>query len=57
MKRIRTLAVRLVCEEDGTEALEWGLVAALIVIGSIVAMKAIGPKVKIMWNNVNASIK
>lgn len=47
---------RLVREEQGTETLEWGLVCGLIVIGAIVAITAIGPKVTTMWNNLNAGI-
>jgi len=48
---------RLLSEEQGTETLEWGLVCGLIVIGSIVAITAVGPKVKTLWDNINASLK
>jgi len=48
---------RLVRDECGTETLEWGLVCGLIVIGSIVAITAVGPKVKTLWDNINASLK
>src|SRR4051794_24220764 len=41
---------RLVREEQGTESLEWGLICGLIVVGGIVAITAIGPKVKTMWD-------
>jgi len=44
-------------DERGTETLEWGLVCGLIVIGAIVAIASIGPKVTAMWNNVDAAIK
>jgi Flp pilus assembly pilin Flp len=47
---------RLVREEQGTETLEWGLVCGLIVIGAIVAITAIGPKVTKMWNDLNTGI-
>jgi Flp pilus assembly pilin Flp len=47
---------RLLQDESGTEVLEWGLVCGLIVIGSIVAITAIAPKVKTMWGNINASL-
>lgn len=56
MKRFGKLVARLVCEEQGTETLEWGLVAGLIVVGAIVAIAAIGPKVKTMWDNTNTAI-
>jgi Flp pilus assembly pilin Flp len=36
--------------------LEWGLVAGLIVVGAIVAITAIGPKVTKMWTDTNAAI-
>ena len=49
--------VRLFKEEQGTETLEWGLVCGLIVIGAIVAITSIGPKVTAMWNNVDSAIK
>jgi len=43
-------------DENGTETLEWGLVCGLIVVGAIVAIGLIGPKVTAMWNNVNNKI-
>ena len=48
---------RFITEEQGTEALEWGLVCGLIVIGSIVAILSIKPKIVTMWGNINASLK
>ena len=47
----------LVRDESGTEVLEWGLVCGLIVIGSIAVITAVGPKVKTLWDNINASLK
>ena len=43
-------------DESGTETLEWGLVCGLLVIGAIVAIGLIGPKVTAMWNDVNNKI-
>jgi Flp pilus assembly pilin Flp len=43
-------------DDRGTETLEWGLVCGLLVIGAIVAIGFIGPKVTTMWNNVNNKI-
>ena len=43
-------------DDSGTETLEWGLVCGLIVVGAIVAITAIGPKVNDMWNDVNNEI-
>ena len=44
-------------DERGTETLEWCLVCGLIVLGAIVALASIGPKVTGMWNNLDAAIK
>jgi Flp pilus assembly pilin Flp len=49
--------IHLIKDEQGTETLEWGLVCGLIVIGGIIAIASIGPKVTAMWNNVDAAIK
>jgi len=49
--------IRLFTDESGTETLEWGLVCGLIVLGAIVALTSIGPKITGMWNNVDAAIK
>jgi Flp pilus assembly pilin Flp len=47
---------RFIRDEQGTETLEWGLVCGLIVVGAIVAITVIGPKVKTMWNDTSAAI-
>jgi Flp pilus assembly pilin Flp len=47
---------RFARDENGTETLEWGLVASLVVIGAIAAITLIGPKVKTMWDSINAQI-
>jgi len=54
---MKAILARLVREEQGTETLEWGLVCGLIVIGAIVAITSIGPKVTAMWTNMDAAIK
>jgi Flp pilus assembly pilin Flp len=56
MRKTGRLIGRLLREEAGTETLEWGLVAGLIVVGAIVAITAIGPKVKTLWTNTNNAI-
>ncbi len=40
------------CDESGTETLEWGLVCGLIVVGALAAIMIIGPKVTSMWDNL-----
>ena len=47
---------RFLSDDRGTETLEWGLVCGLLVIGAIVAIGLIGPKVTAMWNNLNNKI-
>jgi Flp pilus assembly pilin Flp len=47
---------RLLHSEEGTEVLEWGLVAGLIVVGCIAAISLIGPKVKSIWETANTAI-
>jgi Flp pilus assembly pilin Flp len=47
---------RFLRDEQGTETLEWGLVCGLIVVGAIVAIGVIGPKVTKMWNDTSAAI-
>ncbi len=56
MKRLMNQLVRFAKDEQGTETLEWGLVCGLIVVGAIVAIGLIGPKVTTMWNDTNAAI-
>jgi len=56
MKRITQWVGSFLRDEQGTETLEWGLVCGLIVVGAIVAITAIGPKVTDMWNDVNNEI-
>jgi Flp pilus assembly pilin Flp len=53
---MRHLMRRLLTDEHGTETLEWGLVCALVVIGTIAAISAIGPKVKTLWENAGKAI-
>jgi Flp pilus assembly pilin Flp len=57
MKSIRTRIAAFLRDEAGTETLEWGLVCGLIVVGAVVAITAIGPKVTGMWNDLNNEIK
>ena len=56
MQSLLSRAFRFLRDERGTETLEWGLVCGLIVVGAIIAISMIGPKVSLMWNNVNNKI-
>lgn len=53
---LRRTCKRFVFEDAATETLEWGLVAGLIVVGTIVAIALVGPKVKNLWDGANAKI-
>jgi Flp pilus assembly pilin Flp len=56
MNMLRSALRRFGRDEQGTEVLEWALVAGLIVVGTIAIMVLIGPKVVTVWTNVNAAI-
>jgi Flp pilus assembly pilin Flp len=47
---------RFMTNEEGLETVEYGLVAALIVIVAIVAMQTIGPKLKSIYEQVSAAL-
>jgi pilus assembly protein Flp/PilA len=53
---MKGLLVRLVREDDGQDLIEYGLLVGLITIGAIVAINAIGPKVKTYFTNLNAAM-
>jgi len=57
MKKLSNTIARFMRDERGTETLEWGLVCGLIVVGAIVAIGSIGPKVTKMWEDVDSKIK
>jgi len=56
MRQVVKNVARFMRDERGTETLEWGLVCGLIVVGAIVAIASIGPKVKTMWNDTAKAI-
>ena len=53
MTRMVRLIRAFLRDERGTETLEWGLVCALIVVGTIVTIKFVGPKVSALWDKFN----
>ena len=57
MARIKSYLAGFLRDESGTETLEWGLVCGLLVVGAIIALTAIGPKMKEMWNDVSTEVK
>jgi Flp pilus assembly pilin Flp len=50
------LLARLLQQDDGSETLEWGLVCALLVLGALMAVAMIGPKVAGVWNDTNSAV-
>jgi pilus assembly protein Flp/PilA len=56
MKTLKQLLVRLVKDEQGGEALEYALVAGLIVVAAIAVIGSVGTKVLARWNSLNSSM-
>ena len=56
MRWLWRTTLRMLRDERGTEVLEWGLVAGLIVVGSIAAIVLLGPKVKDLWDDIAAEL-
>ena len=55
MPSVKTL-VRFVCEEDGQDMVEYALLASFISIVAIVAIRAIGPLVRTIYQNIQAAL-
>ncbi|HXH53049.1 MAG TPA: Flp family type IVb pilin [Sphingomicrobium sp.] len=49
--------LKLIRNEKGATAIEYGLIAALIAVAAIGAMQGIGSKLGTTFNNVSASLK
>jgi pilus assembly protein Flp/PilA len=47
---------KLICNEEGATAIEYGLIAALIAVAAIAAMQGIGSKLNSTFNNVSAQL-
>ncbi|MDB5297414.1 MAG: hypothetical protein JWO31_3397 [Phycisphaerales bacterium] len=56
MKSTKELVRRLATDDTGGEVLEYALIAGLIVVGAIVAIKSVGTKVLARWTSLNASV-
>lgn len=52
MERIR----RFFKDEEGVTAIEYGLIAALIAVGIIVAVTAVGDRLEIVFNKVKDAL-
>ena len=53
---LKQLMNRLVRDESGGEVLEYALIAGLIVVAAIAAIKSVGTKVLARWTSLNASM-
>ena len=52
MNTIRNFIAR----EEGQDLVEYALLAALLSIVSIAALKLLGPKIALVWSNIEASL-
>jgi len=48
--------LKLIRNEEGATAIEYGLIAALIAVAAIAAMQGIGSKLNSTFNNVSAQL-
>jgi Flp pilus assembly pilin Flp len=49
------MGLKLACDEQGGEVLEYALIAGLIVVAAIGAIAAVGTKVLGYWNSVSGA--
>jgi pilus assembly protein Flp/PilA len=52
-----TFFKKLIRDEEGATAIEYGLIAALIAVAAIVGMQALGTTLQGTFNNVSAKMK
>jgi len=53
---MKNLVGRLVRDEEGQDLIEYGLLIGIITVGSIVSIKAIGPKVAAYFSNLDSNL-
>jgi pilus assembly protein Flp/PilA len=53
---MKSLFVRLMCEDEGQDLIEYGLLVGVITIGAITAITAIGPRVASYFTSLNAAL-
>ena len=56
MTTMRILFSRIVTEEEGQDLIEYALLAALISVVAVLAISAVGSKVTINYQNIEAGI-
>ncbi|MEO5972975.1 MAG: Flp family type IVb pilin [Sphingomicrobium sp.] len=57
MSAIRTMLRRLFRDKRGATAIEYGLIASLIIIGMMGGLKALGGGAGGMWTKVNSEVQ
>ena len=57
MDAIRRTLRRLLADQGGATAIEYGLIAALIVVAMVGALSSLGGGVGGMWTNVSAAVQ
>jgi pilus assembly protein Flp/PilA len=57
MHHLTTTLVRLLKNEDGATAIEYGLIAALIAVAAVGAMTAIGGNLSTLFNTISTSLQ
>jgi pilus assembly protein Flp/PilA len=53
---MKRMIQRLVREDAGQDLIEYGLLIGVITVGAVVAISAIGPKVKTYFESMNAAL-
>jgi pilus assembly protein Flp/PilA len=56
MKTLTTLAKRLAHEEDGVTAIEYGLIAGLVIVVLVVTLTGLGTRLKQMYQSITNSL-
>ncbi len=53
---MKTLMTRFASDESGATAIEYGLIAALIAVGIIAALRTVGSNLSTTFNSVGTSL-
>jgi pilus assembly protein Flp/PilA len=56
MANLKELLLRLVQEDSGQDLIEYALVAALIALGALAGIKALGSDIATVFNNVGSDL-
>jgi pilus assembly protein Flp/PilA len=56
MKNMKQLLKNLIAEESGQDLIEYALVAALVGLGAVTAMKSLGTTISTSFNTVGSTL-